>query len=373
MVEAERATEPAVRVSTLELFFDLVFVFTVTQLTGVFADDMTVPAVLRVMLLLGLIWWMYGGYAWLTNAVAPVSSYRRAMMITGMAGFLAMALAIPHAFGSTGWAFGVGYFAVNLVHSGLFRYSAGANAARAVAGLFPLNLTSAGLVLAGGFLPGAWRDLAWGAALLVQIVSPYLHPIGGFTISAAHFVERHGLVVIIALGESVVAIGAGARGTPLSWRLILAAVLGLVLSYYLWWAYFGGDDERAEHAMDRIEDAKRRARTAIRAYGYAHYPILLGIVLVAAGVKSVIGHTFQPLGTPAALTLGGGVAVFLAGDLIFRRIMRIGRPWYRLACVAGALLTVPVGWVLGIWQLAAVTAVLTVLLSVEAHGRPRRI
>ncbi|GAA5181726.1 low temperature requirement protein A [Rugosimonospora acidiphila] len=370
-MEAERATEPAVRVSTLELFLDLVFVFTITQLTSVVDEDVTVLAVLRVMLLLGVIWWMYGGYAWLTNAVAPVSSYRRGMMIIGMAGFLVMALAIPDAFGGTGWAFGVGYFAVNLVHSGLFRYSAGRGAARAAAALFPLNLTSAGLVLAGGFLPVAWRSVAWGAALAVQIASPYLHPIGGFTISAAHFVERHGLVVIIALGESVVAIGVGARGTSLGWRLILAAVLGLVLAYNLWWAYFGGDDERAEHAMDRIEDATRRARTALRAYGYAHYPILLGIVLVAAGVKNVIGHTFRPMSTPGALALGGGIAVFLAGDLIFRRIMRIGRPWYRVACAVGALVTVPVGRVLGIWQLAVITAALTVLLAVEAHrARP---
>jgi low temperature requirement protein LtrA len=365
--EPGRAVEPAVRVSTLELFLDLVFVSTITQLTAFFVADMSVRGLLRVALMFGVIWWMYGGYAWLTNLVAPVSSFRRGMMIVGMAGFLTIALAIPQAYGAAGWAFGVGYFVVNLVHSALFWYSGGPDASRAVAGLAPFNFATAGLVLAGGLLPGAWRPAAWAVALAVQIVTPYLHPIGGFTISAAHFVERHGLVVIIALGESVVAIGAGAVGLPVDWRLVLTAVLGLTLSYYLWWAYFGGDDERAEQSLGGIADPRRRARTALRAYGYAHYAILLGVVLVAAGLKKVVGHAGEGLGLAGALTLGGGVALYLAGDLAFRRVLRLGRPGYRLFCIAGALLTVPLGVVLALGELAAVTLVLVVLLSVEGY------
>jgi low temperature requirement protein LtrA len=180
-------------------------------------------------------------------------------------------------------------------------------------------------------------------------------------------VERHGLVVIIALGESVVAIGAGAVGLPVDWRLVLTAVLGLTLSYYLWWAYFGGDDERAEHALAGIDHPGARARTALRAYGYAHYALLLGIVLVAAGIKKVVAHPDGGLTAAAALTLGGGVALYLFGDLAFRRVLRLGRPWYRLVCLAGALLTVPIGLGLAIGQLAAVTVVLVVLLSVEGY------
>jgi low temperature requirement protein LtrA len=369
--EPGHAVEPAVRVSTLELFLDLVFVSTITQLTSYLVADMSVRGLARVALMLGVIWWMYAGYAWLTNLVAPVSSFRRGMMIVGMAGFLTIALAIPHAYGGAGWAFGVGYFVVNLVHSGLFWYSGGPSAARAVAGLAPFNLASAGLVLAGGFLPDPWRSVAWAAALLLQIVTPYLHQIGGFDLSPAHFVERHGLVVIVALGESVVAIGAGAVGLPVDWRLVLTAVLGLTLSYYLWWAYFGGDDERAEHALAGIDDPGARARTALRAYGYAHYALLLGIVLVAAGIKKVVAHPDGGLTAAAALTLGGGVALYLFGDLAFRRVLRLGRPWYRLVCLAGALLTVPIGLGLAIGQLAAATVVLVVLLSVEGY-RTRR-
>jgi len=362
--------EPAVRVSTLELFFDLVFVFTITQLTGLLAGDLTPAGLGRVMLMLGVIWWMYGGYAWLTNAVAPTNTLRRGLLITGMAGFLAVALGIPDGYGPAGWAFGVGYFVVNAVHSGLFRLAGGPGAAAAMRWLGPLNLLSATLVLAGGFAPGGWRYGAWAAALAVQIASPYLHPIGGFTISATHFVERHGLVVIVALGESVVAIGAGVGARP-TWRLVAVAVLGLVLAYYLWWAYFGGDDERAERALAGIADPHRRARAALSAYGYAHYPILLGIVVLAAGVKKAIGHAFDHLLPAQALAVGGGVILFLGGDLAFRAVLRIPGPWYRIGCIVAAAVTVPLGLLYATVQLAVLTAVIAVLLAIEGLRRRR--
>jgi low temperature requirement protein LtrA len=359
-----RTLEPAVRVSTLELFFDLVFVFTVTQLTGVLAAGLTGASVLRVMLMLGVIWWMYGGYAWLTNAVAPTDGWRRGLLFVGMAGFLIIALAIPDAFGATGWAFGIGYFVVNLVHTGLFIKAGGRGAVRAMGRLAPLNLLSAGLVLAGGFAPGGLRDLAWFGALVVQIASPYLHRIEGFEVEATHFVERHGLVVIIALGESVVAVGAGAAALPLTPGLIGVAVLGLLIAYCLWWAYFGGDEIAAEQALGAVP-VNRRARVAIVSYGYAHYPILLSVVLLAAGVKKAIGHAFGPLPLPQALALGGGVALFLLGDLAFRQALRIGRPWYRLVGAVLALLTVPLGPVLAVAQLAVLFLALAALQFAE--------
>src|SRR5262245_49152225 len=200
----------AVRVSTLELFFDLVFVFTLTRLTAVLADDLTVVGFARVVLMVGLVMWMYGGYAWLTNAVTPDTRFRRTLVLVGMAGFLGISLAIPDAFGHTGWLFGLGYFVVNAVHSGLFIVAGGPGAIRAMTRLAPLNLGSATLILVGGFLPLEARYALWTLALLLMLASPYLNPINSFTISPSHFVERHGLLVIIALGESVVAIGVGA-------------------------------------------------------------------------------------------------------------------------------------------------------------------
>jgi low temperature requirement protein LtrA len=363
--------ETSVRVSTVELFFDLVFVFTITQLTALLAARTTLAGLGQVLLILGVTWWMYGGYAWLTNAVAPVDTLRRGLLVTGMAGFLLMAIAVPAAFAADGWAFGVGYFVVNAVHSGLFRVSGGPTAARAILGIGSLNLVSASLVLAGGFAPVAWRYWLWGAALAWQIASPYLVPIGGFGINPAHFVERHGLVVIVAIGESVVAIGTGAAGMRIDAGLIAVAVAGLVIAYFLYWTYFGGDEERAEHALAGIADPLRRARVALQAYGYAHYPMLVGIVAVAAGVKKAIGHATGHVSLAQAVALGGGVALFLAGDLWLRAVLRLGRPWYRLVVLAGALASVPLGVVSAAAQLAVLMVVLVVPLSIEGYLRLR--
>jgi low temperature requirement protein LtrA len=359
------------RVTTLELFFDLVFVFTITQLTAVLAAGFDPVAVVRVVLMFGVIWWMYAGYAWLTNAVAPSSSARRGFLIAGMCGFLGIALAIPGTFGATGWAFGIGYLVVNSVHTGLFWAAGGPEVVRSVTRLGGLNAISAGLVLAGCLLPGGWRYAGLAAALALQIATPYLHPTGGYDIRAAHFVERHGLVVIIALGESVVAIGVGAGSHRLDAGLLAMAVLGLLLAYLLWWAYFGGDDERAEHALGSITDRARRARVAITAYGYAHFPLLIGIVALAAGVKKAIAHPGEPLHLGPALALGGGVALFLAADALYRRILAIGRIRYRLAGAALALVTVPLAWTAAWVQLVAVFVAVAVVEGVERRvGSP---
>jgi low temperature requirement protein LtrA len=368
------ATETVVRVSTVELFFDLVFVFTITQLTAVLAERTTWAVFGNVLLLLGITWWMYGGYAWLTNAVAPVNTLRRGLLLTGMAGFLTMALAVPRAFGASGWAFGVGYFVVNAVHTGLFRLAGGPGAARAIRGIGSANLASALLVLGGGIATaGPWRCACWGLALALQIATPYLVPIGGFAISAGHFVERHGLVIIVALGESVVAIGVGASSLRLDAGLLAVAVAGLVVAYFLYWAYFGGDEERAEHALDSIADPGRRARVALVAYGYAHFPMLAGIVALAAGVKKEIGHAFGHVSLGQAVALGGGVALFLAGDLWLRGVLRLGRPGYRVVALAGALASVPVGLWLPAGQLAVLLVALVVPLSIEGWRRVRAV
>lgn len=364
--------DSGVRVSTVELFFDLVFVFTITQLTALLAGRTTVVVLLQVLLMLGITWWMYGGYAWLTNAIAPDNTWRRGLLLIGMGAFLTMALAVPHAFAGTGWAFGAGYFVVNAVHTALFMVSGGeATAFRAVVGIGSYNLVSAVLVLVGGFTPTPWRYAIWTVAFAIQIATPYLTPIGGFSISAGHFVERHGLIVIVALGESVVAIGVSASVLHLDVGLIAVAVAGLIIAYFLYWTYFGGDEERAEVALEAIESPSRRARTALTAYGYAHYPMLVGIVATAAGVKKEVGHAFGHVSLAQAIALGGGVALFLAGNLIFRRILRIGRPGYRLVALAGALASIPLGVVVAAGQLAVLMVVLVVPLSIEGYRRVR--
>jgi len=370
--EWSASADTAVRVTTVELFFDLVFVFTITQLTSVLAARTTIVGLVQVLLMFGVTWWMYGGYAWLTNAVVPSNTVRRGLLVVGMAGFLTMALAIPHAFRGTGWAFGVGYFVVNAVHTGLFLLSAGGSVLAAMRRLGPLNFLSATLVLVGGFAPTPWRYGLWTLALAVEIATPYLSPIGGFTVAAGHFVERHGLVIIIALGESVVAIGVGAAELHLDVGLLAVAISGLIVAYFLYWTYFGGDEVRAEHVLDAIEDPLRRARVALTAYGYAHYPMLIGIIAVAAGVKKAIGHAYGHVSLAQAIALGGGVALFLAGDLLFRRILGIGHPWYRILALVGALASIPLGLVLAAGQIALLLVVLAVPLSVEGYRELRR-
>lgn len=356
--------ESGVRVSTLELFFDLVFVFTITQLTETLAEHVTLATLAEVLLMLFVIWWMYSGYAWLTNAVAPSSSTRRTLLLAGMAGFLVMALAVPEAFGEYGWLFGVSYLVVNLVHSALFLL-AGPGARKAMRQLAPLNILAALLVLAGGLLPEPYRHLCWIAAPLVQIAAGYVHNLEMHSIMAGHFVERHGLVMIVAIGESIVAIGLGFRGYHLGGGTILVAVLGLCIAYYLWWIYFAGDNDRAEHVLASTTDPRRRARLALDGWGYAHYVMLLGVVVLAVGIKKTVGHAFEPLHWGEAIALGGGVAIYQLGHAGFLRLLGIGGWRHRVVAALVVLATIPLGHVLAIAQLAAIPLIMAAAAIIE--------
>jgi low temperature requirement protein LtrA len=366
------------RVSTLELFFDLVFVFTITQLTAVLSDDPSPRGLLRVALMLGVIFYMYGGYAWLTNAVAADRAARRLLLLGGMAGFLVLALAVPRAFSEGDLAFGVAYLVIVSIHAGLFTRAGVTHTVRAVFRLAPFNLGSALLVLAAVAVEGTAAYLLWAAAFALAWSTPLLAGTGGYRIAPAHFVERHGLVVIVALGESIVAIGIGAADLPVDLALTSVAVLGLLLAACLWWAYFGGDDTRAERALAAVPD-DRRGWVAIQAFGYWHLLMLLGIIVLAAGLKDAIGHAFDPLDLAHALMLGGGAALFLAGEVLFRRTLAIGPGALRATAAALALATIPLGLtVAALAQLAAVLVVLAGSLAAEAAGlttggrQPRR-
>jgi low temperature requirement protein LtrA len=351
------------RVTTLELFFDLVFVFTLTQTTALLADDLTVRGFARVVLLLAVILWMYGGYAWLTNAVAPTNRIRRSVILVAMGSFLAMALAVPNAYGDTGWLFGLGYFVVNAVHSGLFVTAGRASAPRFLA-FAPLNLVAATLVLVGGVAPLGWRYGLWISAVALFLISPYLRSVTHFLISPEHFVERHGLIVIITLGESIVAIGVGLAGEPIDASVIVVSVLALSLAYLMYWVYFGADQNRAEHALSTAAPAER-AREALAAYAWAHYVLILGIVVVAAGLKKAVGHAVERLTMAEALALGGGLAIYLLGEAYFRRVLRLGAIRFRVLGALVALATVPLGFSVAAVQLFALNLVLTGMFVVE--------
>jgi low temperature requirement protein LtrA len=370
MSENPTAETPRIRVSTLELFFDLVFVFVITQLAETLYEHLNLATLGNVILILAVVWWMYSGYAWLTNVVAPNSSTRRTLLLTGMAGFLVMALAIPEAFGEYGWLFGLGYLVVNLVHSALF-LQASRGAREAMQLTAPLNIVAALLVLSGGLLPEPWRHLCWLAAPIIQISAGYLHRGGRQALATGHLVERHGLVMIIAIGESIVAIGVGFRGTKLDAGAILVAVLGLCIAYYLWWFYFAGDDERAEQVLARTSPA-RQARLALYTYGYAHVPMLLGIIVLAVGIHKVVGHAFEPLHWGEAITLSGGVALYLVGHAAFLWLLGLRGVPHRLAGAAIVLATIPLGHVVAVAQLGAILIIMVATAIIEDVPEVRR-
>ena len=312
------ALRPDERVTTLELFFDLVFVLTITQLTDVVHADPGVVGLGIAFLILVNIWWMYSGYAWLTNNVSTATLPRRLLLLVAMGAFLVMAIATPHAFGSSGLAFGLAYLVVVAVHFAMFRMAFAAESTRAVLGTAPYNFASALLLVAAGFVDGVADWWLWGAAVAVHIAMLEIRRSGGYAVRAAHFVERHGVVLIVALGESVVALGLGIGDQSLTSPLVFAAVLGLSLAAALWWLYFAENERLAERALDGAL-AGRAGRVGVVAFGYAFTALLMGIVVGSAGLKDVFAHPYGQVELGGALLLAGGCALYILGIAIFRR------------------------------------------------------
>jgi low temperature requirement protein LtrA len=335
------APEPR-RVTTLELFFDLVFVFTLTQLTTVLFRAPNGRGVLGIVLMLGVIWWMYGGYAWLTNAVATDTLPRRFLLTAAMAAYFVLALAIPDAFASSGLAFGLAYLVITVIHFTLFTRATEMGTVRAIVALAPSNLIGALIVLTGGAIGGTTQYVLWGITGLGLWLMPLLRGNSGFLIEPAHFVERHGLVVIIAMGESIVAIGFGASTLAVNGSLAAVVIVGLALTACLWWLYFGGDDERAERALLALPQLER-AQAGLRAFGYWHLPMLLGIVAIAAVAREATAHPFSSLTWARATILAAGVSAYVAGDVLFRAELRIGAIRWRAVGALLALAAIPVG------------------------------
>jgi low temperature requirement protein LtrA len=346
------------RVSALELFFDLVFVFTITQLTSLLARDPSWTGVLQAGLLFGNVWWMYGGYAWLTNAVPPRELGVRLLLLLGMGGFLLVAISIPTAFSGGGAAFGIGYLVVTLVHTGVFFRVSQQSVLKAMIGLGPFNLITAGLLLAGGLSDGGVRLALFAAGFVLHWITPFITRTGGFRIRAAHFVERHGLILLIAIGESVVAVGIGLGTIALPAGRIAVALLGLALAAALWWLYFNGEERRAQLALDGAP-VERKPWLALAAFGYVFLALLGGIVLVAAGIKLAAVRYAEPATTATALFIAAGVALYLLGLVAFRRVIHGGRITIRLIAAVLALPTALIG--IAISPLAEL-AVLVILL-----------
>jgi low temperature requirement protein LtrA len=298
------------QVTPLELFFDLVFVFAITQVTILLADDPTWGGVLRGMLVLAALWWAWSTYAWLTSATDVDEGGVRLVMLASVAAMFGVALAVPGVFGDDAVLFGVAYLVVRLLHLVLSATVVRDDPARlgAILRFAPTAIIGASLLVLAGFLDGDERIAVWVAALAIDYLGPVVVGAGqGWQVAPEHFAERHGLIILIALGESMIAVGVGA-GLELGTGVIVGAALGIVVISALWWLYF---DVAAIVARGRLMQARglELHRLALHSYSYLHLPMFAGIVLFALGLKTTLGHVDEALDAVPAVGLCGGAAL----------------------------------------------------------------
>jgi low temperature requirement protein LtrA len=353
------------RVTPLELFFDLVFVFAFTQATTVLSDSPTWSGLGHGLLILGVLWWTWAAYAWLTNTVDPEVGAVWGAMLVAMAAMFVAALAVPDAFGSHGVLFGVAFLIVNVMHLTLYALSARGDPdlLAAILRVAPSALVGAALILLAGFVDGGLKPMLWLAALAVGLFGPLLGGMGGWRVQPAHFVERHGLIVIIAIGESLIAIGLGERVSGISTGVIVAAVLGFAVTTSFWLAYFDFFPIRAEQMLSDRSGVERVA-LARDVYTYLHLPMVAGIVLFAFGLKTTLADVGGELATIPALGLCGGPALYLFAYAAVRvRVSRTLGGGRLIAAIACALL-----WPVAVVVPALVALTLVALVWIGLHA-----
>jgi low temperature requirement protein LtrA len=368
LAEPEHHVESEQKVTPLELFFDLVFVFAITQVTTMLAHDPTWGGLVRGLLVFSALWWAWAAFSWLTNSVDAEEGGVRLAMIAAMTATLVASLAVPGAFGDDALVFALAYAVVRLLHVVVYiRATPDQDVRAAIERMAPGFVVFSGLLIAAAFFDGTVQLAIWVVALAVHVLGLWFTGVRGWKVHPSHFAERHGLIVIIALGESIVSVGVGAAGLPVRAEVITAAVLGTAIAAALWWSYFDVAAIVAERRLRRAE-GEERARLARDSYTYLHLPMVAGIVLIALGVKKTVGHGEDALAAMPAFCLCGGVAMYLLAHVAFRwRNTRVlGRRRVLAALVSLALF--PLATVVpALVSLALVTAVLCTLIAYEAH------
>jgi low temperature requirement protein LtrA len=368
-----RIAQTAERVSTVELLFDLVFVFTITQVTEVVVGHPGWAGVAEAALIMAVVFWMYDGFAWLTNLAPSGNVVLRIGLVAGMAAFLLLAVAIPDAFGGRGMLFGFAYLAVVLIHYALFVAVGQRGSARAMLRVLPFNLAGTALLIAAGYVTGPADWVLFSLALVALVSNTLVGGSSGFDLGGSHFVERHGLLMIIAFGESIVSVGVGAGRHEFDAAVLTGTLLCVAIVAGLWWCYFARGDE--ERAGSRLTERERRQRStlALTAFGLDHYVMIFGLVLWAAGVTFAIKDVFAVVPPIAAWLLAGGVGLYLLGDARYRQELALGPSGirYLAAVVCGATglvgVLVPV-----VWQLALLLTVIVAVIALEAGASQGR-
>ena len=356
------------RVTPLELFFDLVFVFAITQVTGLVSADPTWEVVLQGLVVLGLLWWAWTAYAWLTGTVNPEEGVARLSIFGVMGAMLIASLAVPHAFGDDAWLFAITYAFVRLGHLALYAVAGrdDRELLGAVGRLARGSLPAVALLLVGAAMGGDAQLAVWALAFLLDLLGAYVGGGRGWHLAAGHFAERHALIIIIALGESIVALGAGTLGVPLGAGVITAALLGLAIAVALWWAYFDVVAIVAERKL-RTAEGGEQLSIARDSYSYLHLPMVTGIIFFAVGVKKTLAHVGDPLETVPAVALCGGVALYLLAHIAFRlrNVGTVNRQRLVVAAILIALIPAAVS-LPALATLVIVAAITAGLIAYEA-------
>jgi low temperature requirement protein LtrA len=355
------------RVTPQELFFDLVFVFAFTQVAALLANDPTFAGVGRGVLVLAALWWAWSAYAWLTNIVDPEEGLVGVALLVALIAMFIAALVVPSVFGDEGVLFGVAFLIVCVMHATLYALAGRGNRdlLSVTLRLVPWTLPGATLILIAGFTDGA-RVWLWLAALVYVYVGALLVPSRGWLVHASHLTERHGLVLIIALGEAFIAIGVGASGIDIGPGEVAAAILGLLVATSFWLAYFDFFSIRSARILEDREGAERVA-LARHVYTYAHFPLIVGIVLFAFAMKTIIGDVGADLDSVAAFALCCGSALYLLAysairTLVERRV-RVSRGRF----VAALLLVLTFPLATRVPALSALALVTAVWLALHAY------
>lgn len=358
------------RVMPLELFFDLVFVLALTQCTALMADEPTWSGLAKGLLVLGVLWWAWAGYAWLTSAVEPDETLVRLTLFGAMAALLVAALAIPQAFGDWALLLACAYAVVRVAHIVLFvlgsRDDPGLRGS--VTALSISTAIAAGLLVGASFADGLVQGALWALALLIDLGGPYLFGVEGWRLVPGHFAERHGLIVIIALGESIVAIGVGAE-FGLDVGVVAAAVVGIAIAAALWWLYFDVVSQVAERRLVQAAPGREQNAIARDAFSYLHLAMVAGIVLLALGLKKSLEHVGDHLHAVPSFALLGGTALYLLAHVAFRwrTVRRFSAQ--RLACAAILMALMPLALAIPALATMAIVAALLAALIVYENVR----
>lgn len=358
------------KVRYLELYFDLVFVLGFTQCTTLMVEQPTWEGMVRGLFVLALLWWAWAAYAWMTSVVDPEEGPTRIAMFGAMAAMLVAALAVPGAFDDLALTFALAYGAVRVGQLALLLLASRDDPAlrHSVATLAASSAIGIGLITGASFLDGVQQGALWAIAILIDFGGPALFGVAGWKLVPAHFAERHGLIIILALGESIVVLGVGADA-GMTAEVITAAALGVGLASALWWIYFDVVAIVTEKRLTRAPEGRERNALARDSYSYLHFPMAAGIVLVAVGLENTLAHVDDPLRTESAFALLGGVAIYLLAHVALRLRNAHSVNWERLLLALVLLALVPLATEpTSLVVLAGLDVVLWTMIALETRG-----